>query len=118
MITLICGVCRAGKTTYSRLFNNVIHLDDVEKPGKRYAKVNEILDGKSGDVVVEGVYETAEYRSELLKHYKGEGKRLCIWLDPSEETIKSRLRHQPFYRKRHFEPPTYAEGWDEIIIGE
>lgn len=116
MITLICGVCRAGKTTYSQAFENVIHLDDVEKPSKRLAKVNELLDCESGDVVVEGVYEHAEYRKELLKHYKGEGKRLCIWLNPSEETIRARLRH--LYRKQRFESPTYDEGWDEIVIIE
>ena len=30
-ITLICGLPNAGKTTYSRQFENVIHLDDFRK---------------------------------------------------------------------------------------
>ena len=109
MIKLICGVSRAGKTTYSQRFDNVIHLDDMGKPLDRYSKVNELVSNRN-DVVVEGIYDTPELRIALLNAYKGDEK-VCIFLDPSEEAMKGR-KH--FTRKHKFTPPTYAEGWDEI----
>lgn len=117
MITLICGVCRAGKTTYSQKYDNVIHLDDMGKVPDRYHNVSYTVSRLHDDIVVEGVYDTAKLRKDLLEHYHGNGKRTCIWLNPSEEEIQNRpwaKRHG--YHKYPFEPPTYDEGWDEIII--
>lgn len=126
MITLICGRCQAGKTTYSKRFENVIHLDTVAIRGRdRYPKVLEIVSRQMDDIIVEGVYEKAEYRTELLHAYKGFGAR-CIWIDTPVEVIAERMQSRfshPHMKQneylvvpKHFEPPTYSEGWDEIII--
>ena len=115
MLTLICGVSRAGKTTLSQIFDNVIHLDDVAPDiMDRYPKVNSMV-SKMDDVTVEGIYDRKEQRIALLEAYKGTGTR-CIFLDPSEEEIRSRpwgRRHG--YKKRSFEAPSLDEGWETII---
>lgn len=116
MITLICGVGRAGKTTYSKNFENVIHLDEMGHKPYRYMNVIDALD--EGDVVVEGIYENACMRAELAQAYNGNGKR-CIWLNTPKETVIARARETgtPISVSHfRFEPPTYEEGWDEIVV--
>ena len=116
MLTLICGVGRVGKTTYSQRFENVIHLDGMGHKPHRFTRVINALN--KGDVVVEGIYENANRRTELLNAYKGCGRR-CIWLDTPESIVKDRMEiiGVPLTVKHfHFEPPTFDEGWDEIII--
>ena len=113
-LTLICGRSRAGKTTYSKRYDNVIHLDSHGMPPQSYPRVLTKLG--DGEVVVEGIYDTAELRIELLNAYKGQGKRVCIWLDTPLDVIKSRFFHVPSKHPYPFEPPTYSEGWDEIIV--
>lgn len=110
MIKLICGVSRAGKTTYSQQFDNVIHLDDMGKPLERYANVNKLV-ATMDDVVVEGIYDTPQLRIALLQAYKGKD-RVCIFLDPPVEKMIGR-KH--FTKKHEFIDPTYNEGWDKII---
>lgn len=116
MLTLICGVGRAGKTSFTERFGNVLHSDGMGHKPHRYKNVINAL--TEGDVVVEGIYESTELRSELLNSYKGKGKR-CIWLDSSKIVVRDRMKktHVPI-SDRHFmfEPPTYSEGWDEIIV--
>lgn len=112
MLTLICGHPRAGKTTYSKRFDNVIHLDEVHSTQKVIQKIRTI----SGDVVVEGIYYRPTERRELIKAYKGNRTR-CICLNTSKEVREQRYGH----RIKHDYPfllPTYEEGWDEIIIME
>ena len=113
-LTLICGRSRAGKTTYAKRYDNVIHLDSHGRLSQSYPRVLTKLG--DGDVVVEGIYDTAELRTELLNAYKGQGKRVCIWLDTPLDVIKSRFFHVPSKHPYPFEPPTYSEGWDEIIV--
>jgi len=118
-IKLICGVSRAGKTTYSQQFDNVIHLDEAARTGKRYEAVNNHVSKIITDITVEGIYDKASARIDLLNSYHGTGGKICIFIDPTEEEIKSRpwvKRHGGYYRKHEFEPPTYDEGWDEIWI--
>lgn len=121
MLTLICGRGRAGKTTYSRAFENVIHLDTVARSGRdRYPAVLRMVSEATGDVVVEGIYDTAERRRALVGAYAGEGAR-CVWLDTPAEVIASRMckwigHRTPPVIPREFEPPTYDEGWDEIEV--
>lgn len=109
MLTLICGMPRAGKTTYSMKFENVIHLDEL---GYRAVKdkVSNIVD----DVVVEGIYNNASIRMRLAEAYKGQGRK-CIWLDTPLEVRKKRPMWHPT-EGMIFEPPTLDEGWDEIIV--
>jgi hypothetical protein len=110
MLTLICGLPRAGKTTFSQRFKDVIHLDN----SGAYHGVLRRLQHKRGDVIIEGVYDKRGYREQLIRTYKGEHFR-CIWLD----TPTDMKRNRRGFGKGcmfPFEPPTYSEGWDEIVI--
>lgn len=110
MLTLICGLPRAGKTTYSEKYDNVIHLDMCGA----YEGVIHNIRGKSEDVIVDGVYQNRYLRGRLIKEYKGNGLK-CIWLDTPQEvrcTRKGWSKGCDF----PFEPPTLDEGWDEIVI--
>lgn len=68
------------------------------------------------DVVVEGIYNTAERRKSLLEAYKGDGEKICIWIDTPLDVIKKRLFIQLPSTAFNFEPPTLNEGWDSITI--
>ena len=112
-IVLICGRPRAGKTTYSKRYADVLHLDSFGHIPNNYA--NLLWHLPQGSVVVEGIYGTPEQRIELARRF--DGHKVCIWLDTPLETIRGRY---PKYAKLQnfpypFEPPTLAEGWDEII---
>lgn len=110
MLTLICGLPRAGKTTYSAQFPNVIHLDT----SGAYRGVEHKIKSISGDIVVEGVYHKREQRERIIKAYGGDGFK-CIWLNTPQEIRRTRRG----WDKRcdfTFDPPTYSEGWDEIIV--
>ena len=111
MFVLICGLPRAGKTTYSKKFENVIHLDEL-----RFMKSVQfrLRENGTGDVAVDGVYHKANDRISLLNEYKGLQK-VCIWLDTPVEMKQSR-RGYDSRCEYPFEPPTLEEGWDEIII--
>lgn len=110
MLTLICGLPRAGKTTYSAQFEDVIHLDT----SGAYNGVIRKLQHREGDAIVEGVYHTQSQRERLIKAYRGNGFK-CIWLNTPLVVRKTRKGWDKFC-DFHFEPPTYSEGWDEIII--
>lgn len=110
MLTLICGHSRAGKTTYSHRFDNVIHLDEEHSTAKVIQKVRRI----SGDVVVEGIYYNPKDRMELLANYHGSGAR-CICIDTPKEIREERFGHK-IKHDYPFRIPTLAEGWDEIEV--
>lgn len=110
MLTLICGHSRAGKTTYSEQFDNVIHLDEEHSTRKVIEKVRKV----DGDVVVEGIYYKPKERTALLEAYRGDGSR-CICLNTPRETREQRMSHA-IKQDYPFLIPTYDEGWDEIII--
>ena len=117
MIKLICGRSRSGKTTYSRQFRNVMHLDTYGVHPKSYPKCLEAVASHEGDLIIDGIFDTAERRKALLQAYKGGNPKICIWIDTPLEVIEERIRK---YSRRElpdpFEPPTYSEGWDEIRI--
>ena len=102
------------KTTYSEKYENVIHLDEE---GRR---IFETVEKSEGDIVIEGIFILRSMREKLLKSYKGDGKKVCIWLDISPEECERREnRNRGAYMIWNcfnaFEPPTLEEGWDEII---
>lgn len=114
---LICGIARAGKTTYAQRFGNVIHLDDYPQP--RFTNCNKAISKMKGEIIVEGVYVTKKSRMNLLKSVKTKDKRTCIWIDTSlDVALKRGGRKKKAIRKiaETFEPPTLDEGWDEIVI--
>lgn len=110
MLILICGLPRAGKTTFSQRFKDVIHLDN----SGAYHGVLRRLQHESGDVIIEGVYDKRGYREQLIRTYKGEHFR-CIWLNTPDEIRRSRHGWDK-YCDKPFDTPTFDEGWDEIII--
>ena len=116
MISLICGRSRSGKTTYAKQFDKVLHLDAFGIMPKNYDKVLKIVADIDDGLVVDGVYDTSELRTDLLKAYKGGGRKVCIWLDTPLDVIESRFVVIPSKHPYPFEPPTLDEGWDEIII--
>lgn len=116
MVRLICGRSRAGKTTYSKRYDNVIHLDAFGFRDKAYKGIHEHIATLDGDIVVDGIYDTPERRRALLDAYKGGGKRICIWLDTPLDVIESRFIYKPRTLPHPFDPPTIEEGWDEITI--
>ena len=110
MGVLICGLSNAGKTTYSKRFDDVIHYDNVGGTTRQRLEyiVNEAA---KREVCVEGVYNEAFRRAELANAMQG--RKVCIWLDTPIDVCRQRPN---FRGTRIFEPPTLDEGWDEIII--
>lgn len=113
MLTLICGLPNAGKTTYTKRFENAMHQDDIG------TRVIDAIREAAGDVVIEGYFGTSDIRRKAINAHNGHAK--CIFIDISaEESIRreDRNRHPQILRNaaRFFEPPTYSEGWDEIIV--
>ena len=110
MSVLICGLSNAGKTTYSRNFDNVIHYDNVSGTTRQKHEYI-VTEARKGEVCVEGVYNEPFRRKELAEAMTG--RKVCIWLDTPLDVCRQRPN---FSGTRIFEPPTLDEGWDEIII--
>lgn len=117
MLTLICGLPNAGKTTYSNLFDSVLHYDDILRLSKdERMQLYQQTDAEC----IEGIYNTKKSREIILEH-TNRSCNICIWIDtPKEECIDRENRGRPSALVEHhakiFEPPTLDEGWDEIII--
>lgn len=123
-MVLICGLPNAGKTTHSDKYFNVVHFDDISywRADDHFEKCNALVTKSIGDVCVEGVYNTAKRRQELLEVCNKNYKK-CIWIDTPVEICLQRERngrmrgdHLVLHHAKTFEPPTLDEGWDEIII--
>ena len=114
MLTLICGLPNAGKTTFSLQYDNPLHLDDIGTVDNVIDKIKQL----NGDIVVEGYFGKSADRRKIVSAYNG--KAVCIFIDISlDESIKreNRKRHPSILRNaaRYFEQPTYEEGWNNII---
>lgn len=114
MLTMICGLPNAGKTTYSKQFNNVLHQDNIGTISNIVSVIKPM-----DDIIIEGYFSRRNERDRVRTAHKGYAK--CIFIDISvEESIKreNRNRNPQILRNaaRFFEPPTIEEGWDEIII--
>ena len=112
MLIVICGLPRAGKTTYSKRFENIypiIHMDS-------YYTIDEAISaiGNLNDVVIEGILSTPTTRKAVLQTYTG-SKTQCIWLNTPQE-IREKRENYNWACNLSFSPPTYNEGWDEIIV--
>lgn len=111
---LIIGLPNAGKTTYSKNFSNVCHADEFGMADDRYDKIAEII---SDDLVIEGLFLKRSNRLKLLE-LAGDCQKTLIWLNtPIEECIrrKGKSKRTVLLNNLNFEPPTYSEGWGEII---
>ena len=112
MLTLICGIPNAGKTTK---YPNALHLDEIGF----IQTARELIKNMNEDVIIEGVFAKPEQRKAICTAYNGFTK--CIFIDiPINESIRRETRNRPDWLLRnvveHFEPPTCSEGWDEIEI--
>ena len=120
---LITGLPNAGKTTYSKQFPNVVHLDDFMKRGRRADEVftlaNAAAKSCGDDVVVEGVYLKRFRREALIKLFP-DAHNVCIFLDTDAKECKRRENRRRLGVVEHWEKsmelPVMEEGWDEIII--
>lgn len=114
MLTMICGLPNAGKTTYSAQFKDALHQDEIGTISRIVSTI-EPMD----DVIIEGYFGRRAERDRVRQAHNGYAK--CIFIDISvDESIRreNRNRHPQILRNaaRFFEPPTLSEGWDEIII--
>ena len=112
-LVLITGLPNAGKTTYSARFEHVYHRDDFRK---EHIDLWEII--QQDDVVIEGLFGKADLRRRIVE--RAAKPCTCIWLDTSLDVCLSRENRGrglglTRYHYKVFEPPTYDEGWDEII---
>ena len=114
--TLICGISSAGTTTYSKQFDNVIHLDDY----RSFHACNNEVSKITNDTYLEGVYITKQMRMDLLKKVPEGFHKKCIFLNTSlDEALRCKLKYRAdklmIEQSKILEPPTYDEGWDEIV---
>lgn len=110
MLTLICGLPNAGKTTH---YADALHQDEIGTIDRIISTIKDMP-----DVTIEGYFGTVKERSRVMSAHKDKAK--CIFIDISaDESIRreNRNRHPQILRNaaRFFEPPTLSEGWDEII---
>ena len=114
---LICGLPNAGKTTYSKRYENVLHLDDF--PTSKFLNCNKAVSEADEDVVVEGIYNSIVRRKKLLESCKHMQRKVCIWLNTPKEVCVSREdrgRPSDMIYSHLMQQPTVDEGWDEVII--
>ena len=108
---LICGIPNAGKTTYSKQFDNVVEFDRVKGTNRQMReRVLEMI-RNNPELTVEGVYGKAEDRKLLVQAAKG-SHNTCIWLDTPlgvcidrEESYRHRSSLLVECSHKHFEPP-------------
>lgn len=110
---LIVGLPNAGKTTFSRRFENAYHGDDLRK---QKIDLWELI--KADGVVLEGIYPRPGLRRKMVE--QASRPCVCYWIDITlEESIRREKRGRKDWflemHDREFEPPTLDEGWDSII---
>ena len=115
------GLPNSGKTTYSSNYNNVVHFDELLGcSDRKFSQAIEIVKNNN-NIVLEGVYSLHKQRIALLQNIGVNIKKTCIWINtPYEICIKRAKNCRPkIFVDAHykvFQPPTYDEGWDEIIV--
>lgn len=110
VLTLVCGLPNAGKTTG---YPDALHADEIGG----YENVADAVSQLTGDVTVEGIFPRSEGRALIRSAYRGAAR--CIWMDVPIDTCRGRGGRPAYFVDnvaRMFEPPTYAEGWDEIEV--
>ena len=119
-MTLITGIPNAGKTTYSMRYPNVIHFDFMDGGRHRREKIINLVQADNS-LCVEGVYCKSADRRKLVEASKEHNT--CIWINTPldvciDRELNGRNRSVQMVRWAYerYEPPTYSEGWDEIII--
>lgn len=87
MLTLVCGIPNAGKTTG---YPDALHIDEI---GFVHT-AREIIKKINGDVIIEGNFPTPLMREGIRTAYNGYTK--CIFIDISaDESIRRENRGRP-----------------------
>lgn len=125
--TLICGLPNAGKTTYSKQYKNVIHLDDYKiKYRDRWQDACfKTLRQMKNSMCMEGLAISKEFRKSLVNIAKARNyNTICIFIDtPVDVCIKRCDLNDKGVPKQNIvlygkliNRPTLEEGWDELKI--
>lgn len=128
---LFCGSPGSGKTTISKQMAEQYNAERISFDERHYIRhtdmippiIEALIDGKN--VVADSVFSHVKQRTAILDAVKDIPCRkvLVYMTTPLDECLrrnanrKNRLPDfvvESFYNS--FEPPTLAEGWDEIII--
>lgn len=128
---LFCGSPGSGKTTLSKQMAEQYNAERISFDERHYIRhtdmippiIEALIDGKN--VVADSVFSHVKQRTAILDAMKDIPCRkvLVYMTTPLDECLrrnanrKNRLPDfvvESFYNS--FEPPTLAEGWDEIII--
>lgn len=128
---LFCGSPGSGKTTLSKQIAEQYNAERISFDERHYIRhtdmippiIEALIDGKN--VVADSVFSHVKQRTAILDAVKDIPCRkvLVYMTTPLDECLrrnanrKNRLPDfvvESFYNS--FEPPTLAEGWDEIII--
>lgn len=119
---LICGIPNAGKTTFSKHYKNVIHWDELHSRSEQRRKdIEDIVKNSKDNICIEGMYNHPNTRKSLVE--ASNQFNICIWIDTPEEVCLQReynFRNRPaglvLHHAKVFQPPTYEEGWDRILV--
>ena len=82
MITLICGLPNAGKTTYSKNYTNVIHYDEVPHVtfNEHLENTFQLIQNTSGDICIDGGFISINERKKLLSLTNNHDTKICVWI--------------------------------------
>lgn len=128
---LFCGSPGSGKTTLSKQMAEQYDAERISFDERHYLRHTDMIppilealtDGKN--VVADSVFAYTKQRTAILDAVKDiPCRKILVHMDtPLEECLRrnaNRKKRLPafvvesFYES--FEPPTLAEGWDEIIV--
>lgn len=133
MIIILCGIPASGKTTLAKSlqgqlysFDDLVTVNTLERHKETQKQMykdiqTDLLNGET--VIVDHLLITKDRRKELLSYVPSDCKRVCYVLNtPLKDCLernKNRENRLPAFvitqSAEQYEPPTFDEGWDEII---
>lgn len=124
-LIVLCGLPNAGKTTYSKNYDNVIHIDDIRftEYDQLMVELSERINNAfnaNDTVVLDGICCSNSMRKRILSLFDDSIYKKCIFIDISEEDMlkredRNRHKFELFAISHFFQKPTLDEGWDEIV---
>ena len=114
-VTLVCGLPNAGKTTFCKKYDNVIHLDSMGHSTyeERFNECIIIAVNNSGDIVIDGNFYSKRIRKNMISALNQQQcKKVCIWINTPLETCLKRADSGG----RSREIVNHINKWDELIM--
>ena len=111
---LIMGLPNSGKTTFSEMFDNTVHYDEIMND-------KNLLHIISHSDICEGIFNTSKSRRKILEE-NTDNFNVCVWMDTpldvclSRESKRGRGIGVVLHQYDILEPPTLDEGWNIIVI--